>query len=424
MKEESARETLDYVGFDQALETVIEMVNRTLPGRLPLGDCGGLVLAEQAVSRVDSPSMDASLKDGFAVRSDDLAAMVSGKLEGLRVVGQATAGVPFDGEVGPGEALSITTGAPIPPGADAVVASEFVSDGSQGSICVTEGLAAGKNVLPRGTDNRVGDALFGTGTFLGPGMLGRMAAAGLDGARVFPGPRVSIIAVGDEVVAPGGSLGPGQLYASNLVTLGAWLEQFGISYTSRIVRDDEGELESAVEECLADSDALLTSGGAWRSSRDLVVPLFERRGWNRGFHRVRIGPGKGTAFGLDGGKTVFCLPGGPPSNEMAFLQLALPGLMAMSGGSGRVFPVVKATYRGSGKSQREADWTHFMHGNLSMGEAGFVVEINRLSSRLESIASANAVVIQREGAGTISDGDVVEAQWIRPAPLPDIGNRD
>jgi len=140
-----------------------------------------------------------------------------------------------------------------------------------------------------------------------------------------------VIGVGDEVVAPGCRLDQGQLYASNIVTVGAWLTSFGVSHDSAIVKDDAQEIKTAMLKCRPHVDVFLTSGGAWGSERDLVVAVLRELGWQEIFHHVRMGPGKGIAFGLWEGKPVFCLPGGPPSNEMAFLQLAFPGSCAWAG---------------------------------------------------------------------------------------------
>jgi len=177
---------------------------------------------------------------------------------------------------------------------------------------------------------------------LTPALTGLLAAGGLEQVKVYPSPRVAVVATGDEVIAPGHPLQPGQLYASNIVTLYSWLHHFGMSGETAVVRDRPDELEMTFQKLLSRNDALLTSGGAWKSERDLTTRVLDEMGWEMFFHRVRIGPGKAVALGILDGKPIFCLPGGPPSNEMAFLQIALPGLLQMAGRPHNTLPIERS----------------------------------------------------------------------------------
>ena len=144
----------------------------------------------------------------------------------------------------------------------------------------------------------------------------------------------------------------------------------------------------------------------------MVIPLFERRGWDPGFLRVRMGPGKGTAFGMDRGKPVFCLPGGPPSNETAFLEIAVPGIRAMSGHSKPSFPLVLATYQGPPVPPRGDRWTHFERVSLRSEEGSLVAVATGRGSRLAAMADTDGMLVMEEGAATVEPGQSVRIQWL------------
>jgi len=248
------------------------------------------------------------------------------------------------------------------------------------------------------------------GEILTPAKTGWLAAAGIDQVKVLPRPSVGLLGIGDEVVSPGQPLGPGQLYASNLVTLKSWLGQFRMQADMTIVPDNQGLLCQTVS-CLAEqTDVILTSGGAWMSDRDLTVRSLEALGGDVVFHRIRMGPGKAVAMVLLGQTLVFCLPGGPPSNEMAFLQIALPGLLRLSGlrdaPFGRQMACLTETVRG------HVDWTQFLHGKL-FEESGqcFVTPLKK-ASRLQSQAEANALIEIPEGTAAIAANTGVSVQCL------------
>jgi len=158
----------------------------------------------------------------------------------------------------------------------------------------------------------------------------------------------------------------------------------------------------------------MTSGGAWGSERDLVIGSLAQLGWQEIFHHVRMGPGKGIAFGIWEGKPVFCLPGGPASNEMAFLQLALPGILRMSGDTRHPLQTVAARLTEDLQARHPA-WTEFKDAMLSRDTAGnYRVELYRNRSRLQAIASANSLVCIPEGAESLKSGEFVPAQILAP----------
>ena len=259
---------------------------------VPLLLAPGRVLAREVTARTDSPSADVSLKDGYAVRAEDTVRASRQSPARLRVLGSRFAGERGETKTRPEGCVKITSGAILPEGADAVVGIEFCSETSEG-ILVSDPVAAGFNVLAQGTDIAAGAALGAPGDRLSPGVAGWLAAAGLEEVPVYRLPSVALVATGDEVVAPGAPLEQGQLYASNLVTLSAWLGVFGIATDLAILPDRRDDLRQELPRAIEGHDALLTSGGAWDSERDLVVGVLEELGWKQVVSSGSNGPGKG-----------------------------------------------------------------------------------------------------------------------------------
>jgi molybdopterin molybdotransferase len=400
------------ISFDEALDKIIDFVQPLSSEKVELIEAVGRIAAEDPNSRIDSPSADVSLKDGFAIHSEDLTSASPSSPVHLRVVGEIAAGGAWNGTVGRGEAVKVLSGARIPNGADAVVAVEFTSLNGE-TLKVTGDAGVGRNILVQGADLQQGDHLVTSGTRLRPASLGLLATGGYDDISVYKLPHIGILATGDEVVAPGKPLGEGQLYASNLVTLAAWCAKFGWPVDTKVVPDEASQIRDGLKSYLAKCDVLLTSGGAWKGDRDLVVHLLDDIGWQKIFHRVRIGPGKAAAFGLFEGKPIFCLPGGPPSNLMAFLQLALPGIKKLGGWTDPNHDTLDAFLARDLSGQ--VDWTQFIFGQLVRGEDGLSFTPLRMKSRLSEMAIANSVAAIPEGVSAIASGTSIRVQMITAA---------
>lgn len=403
-----------YLGYADAFARIADTVPQLGAEELPLDLGVGRIAAEDVVARISYPSQDVSLKDGYAVISGDIAAASTEHRVTLEIIGEAFAGAAFDGRLLRGKAVKITSGAPIPPGAEAVVSEEFCEASSPDRIMVTADAGPGRNILRAGAEVRGGATIVERGGRLLPGYLGLAAAAGIHAVKVYRRPRVAVVGVGDEVVAPGGNLSPGQLYASNLVTMEAWLASFALACTSSVVPDDKAAIQRELAQHIEEADVVLTSGGAWGSERDLVVAALGELGWEPVFHHVRMGPGKGIAFGRWRGKPVFCLPGGPASNEMAFLQLALPGILRMSGDTRHPLQTVPARLTEDVPARHRA-WTEFKDATLARDDSGdYTVSLYRHRSRLQAIASAHGLVCVPEGTDGLRAGRVVPVQVLSP----------
>jgi molybdopterin molybdotransferase len=270
----------------------------------------------------------------------------------------------------------------------------------------------GRNIFGKGADIRAGEIIASKGEVLSPALIGLLASAGLKEIRVYKSPHVAVIATGDEVVAPGAPLTEGKLYASNLVEICSWLSLFGLSFRTELAPDSRKAIVSTILEQLPHVDAFITSGGAWGSERDLIIRVLESLNWQGIYHRVRMGPGKAVGFGLLEKKPFFCLPGGPPSNEMAFLQLALPGLLTMQGYRHPPFLSVQA--RLTETVSGDKDWTQFVHARIEEGKDVFAVHPIKQESRLQSMARKDALIVIPEGCKGLPRGEVIQVQLLGP----------
>jgi molybdopterin molybdotransferase len=403
-----------YIGYREAFDIIGANVWPVGDEELPLDQCVCRVMAADLVALMSYPSIDVSLKDGFAVKSRDVVKADRGKPVRLKVVGSIFAGIKKEGRVGDGTAFKICSGGPLPDGADAVVSSEFCDEISQGEVLIKADAGPGRNVLRAGGEVEAGAPIVRKGERLLPGYMGLAAAAGISDIKVHRRPRVAVIGVGDEIVAPGEKLSSGQLYASNLVTMEAWLASFSISCVASVVADNENSIKQEFQKYLQNFDAILTSGGAWGSERDLVIGVLNKLGWQELFHHVRMGPGKGIAFGIWNNLPVFCLPGGPASNEMAFLQLALPALLRMGGETRHPLQTIPARLTEEVKCRHKA-WTEFKDAIVTLdGGGNYTVALYKNRSRLQAIASASGLICIPEGKELLRNGDVVPVQLLSP----------
>lgn len=395
------------IGFEEALSRALERLTPLSPIDIEIDKVVGLAVAENCIATVDCPSASVSMKDGYVVVSTDLENASQDRPVKLKVTGSVFAGSQKDVPVSHGTAVKIMTGAKIPQGADAVISSEFTED-NNGSVLCFRDTGVGRNILEQGHDVKKGDRIVCLGEILMPAKTGLMAAGGISSVRVHPLPRIGIIAIGDEVVKPGKSLKEGQLYASNIVTLVSWLKHFRMKSKISIVPDQKELLWDAIESMLEDVDVLITSGGAWKSERDLTVKTFQEIGGEIVFHHVRMGPGKAVAVILLRGKTVFCLPGGPPSNEMAFLQIALPALFHLAGKPPIPFKSKTATLTKTIRGDK--NWTQFFHARLVDNSGQLFVEPLKIKSRLQSQANANAIIKVSEDMELLEKGEQIQIQ--------------
>jgi molybdopterin molybdotransferase len=402
-----------FIGFTEALNLTLAHVSAGGTEQLPVLEAVGRILAADVKASVDSPSISTSRKDGYAVLPEDLKAASPATPVRLKLVGCLRAGEMRPVGIRTGEAVRVTTGALIPEGAVAIISEEFCRLEDETLVCLNSA-GPGRNILLRGTDVRMGEIVAARGAALRPPLLGLIAAAGHGSVCVHQVPRASVIATGDEVVSPGEPLPEGKLYASNLIEICSWLGLHAIPFEAAVVGDRREDIRAAIHSRLDRADVFITSGGAWGSEKDLILQVAADMGWSGIYHRVRMGPGKPVGFGLLDGRPFFVLPGGPPSNEMAFLQLALPALMKMKGADPRLFPMAAA--RLAETVTGEQGWTDFIHARLQHRDGELWVSPARLKSRLKSMAEKEALIIIPEDRDEIPAGETACIQLLASPP--------
>ncbi|QTA90935.1 molybdopterin molybdotransferase MoeA [Desulfonema magnum] len=400
-------------GYEEALKMTLETISPLGRDQVDLPECTDRIIADDLYALVNSPSIDASMKDGYAVRSDEIEQATHENMVRLNVIGMAAAGVPTDKAVSNGTAIRILTGAKIPDGANAVLAEEFVV--REGDVVSAfENAEPGRNILPKGDDVEAGKRIATKGSRLSPGMIGILAAAGHSKLPVYHRPRLAIVATGDELMVPGQPFSEGKLYASNLYILNSWCLRYGMTPTLSLVSDKPEVITEKLAQAIATHDAVITIGGAWTGDRDFVANTLKALGWKQLFHRIRMGPGKGVGFGVLDQKPVFMLPGGPPSSLMAFLQIALPGLLRLAGHNKPFLPrmMVKLSEK---LISRDMKWTHFVYGSFrAENEHTFFdpAPLRLVANRLKAIAHAEGVIAIPEGVKSLSAGAVIPAQLL------------
>ena len=400
---------MEDISFRKALGITLSSIRPLSAEDIPLEKLTGRVTADDVFSIVDVPSLDISLKDGYAVKSYDIEQASLASPVYLKHAGSLMAGSSGQIAVTHGHAVKIMSGARIPDGADAVLAGEFASyDGVV--IKALNNAAPGKNILPKGTDIKKGELIIERGMKLRPHQVGLVAAAGYSSLRVYKKPSVAIIATGNEVLAVGMPFQHGKIFASNLVTISAWCSFYGIAANTLIVKDEEEAIREAILHYVDKSDCLITSGGAWTGERDLTIRVMDGLRWNKLYHRVRIGPGKAIAFGHLGSKPVFCLPGGPPSNQIAFLQLTLPALSFLEGNRDLSLPTCNAVLAETLRGQK--DWSQFVFGRLSSSNNCSFFYPLKTASRLQTMAKADGLVCIPEGKEYLMEGEHVNVQLL------------
>ncbi|MDR2861922.1 MAG: molybdopterin molybdotransferase MoeA [Syntrophobacterales bacterium] len=398
-----------WVGLEEALRLTEGNLTLMPPEVLPLHECAQRIAAEDVYAQIDSPSLTASLKDGYAVCASDVASAGEKTPVILPLAGVVAAGETTFLALEKGQTIRILTGAPLPSGAEAVVSQEFTREDDR-QITFFAHAEAGRNVLKRGTDVRKGEQIVRKGEILTAGHAGLLAAAGLESILVHRLPRVAIAATGDEIIAPGEPFRSGAIFASNLVTLSAFLRHRKIEVVTKIIKDRPEQIREAVSSLLAESDVLLTIGGAWEGDKDYALRVLHDLGWEAYYHRVRIGPGKAVSFGVLQGKPVFCLPGGPPSNEMAFLQIAFPAILAMSGDSSPALAATQAVLTEEVRGQK--DWTQFIYAELREENSKWYATPLVSASRLKNMAGAKGLIKIPEGEQVLASGERITVQLL------------
>ncbi|MGZ6728910.1 MAG: molybdopterin molybdotransferase MoeA [Gaiellaceae bacterium] len=386
--------------IDEAQRLILERVRPLGPEPVPLEEAGGRILAETATAAVDLPPFASSAMDGFALRSED----TPGRLP---VVDRIAAGAPAARELRAGETMAIATGGVVPDGADAVIPFEYVGE-NDNTIEVSDHVAAGACVRPRGGDVRAGDPVVEAGRRLGPAHLGALAAAGVAEVVCASRPRASVLTTGTELRSPGEPLGPGEVYEANGLILAAQLASAGAFAERRAaVADDEDAHREALARGL-EADVLVTSGGVSVGPHDLVRRIEAELGVEEVFWRVAVKPGKPVAFGVRGSTLVFGLPGNPVSSLVGFALFVRPAVLALQGYSDPLPRFQPGRLAAALKRNPARD--ELVRARTRAGDEGWL-ELEPLTGQeshmIARAAGADALVLVPRGEGDLEGGSPV-----------------
>ena len=391
------------IPLEEVRDTVLGACAPLSPRAVPLDEALGCVAAAALEAEEAVPPFANTAMDGFAVRASDTA----GAPVELKIVGTLPAGAAPTVEVGPGQAVRIMTGAPIPDGADAVVMVEQTS--VEGDVVTVEQTASvGDHIRGPGEDLRPGQVVIEPDTVLGPAHLGVLASLGYQRVPVYPRPRVGVMSTGDELVEGPVALRPGQIRDSNRPTLLALVRRSGfVAVDLGLVADDEAAIEAGVRRALETCDALVTSGGVSVGDFDYMKTVLGRLGQLRSW-QVAIKPAKPSAFGLVGGKPVFGLPGNPVSSMVSFELFARPALRRMGGHRDLDRPLVDAV-AAEPLRRRPDGKLHLVRVVAGLGEDGrwrVRPVAGQASHQLWAAAGANALAFVPDGPGVEAGGTV------------------
>ena len=313
---------------DEALDLVIQTAVPRSSQSYSLAAARGLVLAENIVADGDYPSFRRSMMDGFAVRLAD-----AGKA--VPVIGEIPAGASWDGELVDGNSLAILTGAPCPPGTEAVVPKENTRQQGNDVLLPTQ-LVPNQNIASPGSECRQGDCVVAAGMRVTPLAVGVLASFGKRLVRVIPQPRLGIITTGGELAGEGMVLQSGQIRNSNGPMLAAMAQELGIDSPPCLhAGDDLSELRQALEK-LADMDIIVLTGGVSVGTYDLVPQVLADFGAKTVFHGVKQKPGKPILFARTDRQIFFGLPGNPLAGHLGFHRYVSAAIRKMSGRDARL----------------------------------------------------------------------------------------
>ncbi|MFC7306188.1 gephyrin-like molybdotransferase Glp [Streptomyces monticola] len=417
------------------LEDILGAVHPLEPIELQLLDAQGCVLVEDITVPVSLPPFDNSSMDGYAVRTADVAGAGEEFPAVLEVIGDVAAGSPGDLTVGPGQAARIMTGAPLPPGAEAVVPVEWTDgglgegpvgtmnphsaspEGATGEVRVHRPAEARAHVRARGSDVKAGERALDAGTVLGPPQLALLAAIGRGSVRVRPRPRVVVLSTGSELTQPGEELPEGHIYDSNSFALTAAARDAGaIAYRVGAVADDAETLRSTIEDQLIRADLLVTTGGVSVGAYDVVKEALQHvgdedeAGSGIEFRKLAMQPGKPQGFGSIGPDhtPLLALPGNPVSSYVSFELFVRPAIRALMGLKDVSRPTARAELRADTPLSSPSGKRQFLRGRYDE-EAGAVTPVGGAGSHLiAALAHADALIVVPEDTTEVAPGAEVE----------------
>lgn len=416
---------------EEHLADILATVRPLDATELRLLDTLGCVLVEDVVVAVSLPPFDNSSMDGYAVRTADLVGATDEFPAVLTVIGEVAAGSGVLPQVGPGEAARIMTGAPLPPGAEAVVPVEWTDggagggavtsmrpaaeapDGASGEVRVYRPAEPRAHVRAAGSDVHAGDLALEAGTVIGAPQIALLAAIGRGTVKVRPRPRVVVISTGSELVQPGEELGDGQIYDSNSFALTAAVREAGaIAYRVGAVSDDADSLRATVEDQLVRADLVITTGGVSVGAYDVVKEALssvgdeDEPGSGIDFRKLAMQPGKPQGFGSIGPEhtPLLALPGNPVSSYVSFELFVRPAIRALMGREDVNRPTVRARLESDKPLSSPAGRRQFMRGVYDARSASVRPVGGAGSHLIAALAHADSLIVVPEGTTSVEPG--------------------
>jgi molybdopterin molybdotransferase len=393
----------DLIALADARALVVDSVVPLATETVALADALGRVLAEDVVATADAPPWPSSAMDGYAVRSGPAG-------RSLRVIDEARAGFPAAASVEPETAIRISTGAPVPAGADAVIRVEDTEE-SDHTVVLNADVAPDRNIRMPGEDMRSGTVVVTAGTRLGPGEIAGCAVAGAGDLVCAVQPGVAVTTTGSELVDPGVDPAPGQIADSNGPMLAALARCAGARVVSVERRGDErADIEAALGTALETADVVAISGGMSVGAHDHVKDALDSLGVDRRFWGVAMRPGKPALFGTRDRTLVFGLPGNPVSAAVGFLLYARPAIRALQGAPA----IVTATATLTEPVARLPRLVNAIRVRLEETASGMTATPNgsQGSHVVTSLIGADALAFIPAGEGELAAGESVTVERI------------
>ena len=403
------------ISIEKAQEVVLANLPACKSERIGIREAQGRYLAEDLVAAGDIPPFRRALMDGYAVRALD----VAGAPARLTIVGEVRAGAEIRCRVGPGQAAAVTTGAPVPEGADAVqIVEQTERPPDGGAVVVLKPVTPGENIAAVGSEAVAGETVLEAGRCIGPAELAVMAMFGYARVSAWKRPSVALLVTGDELVEASDNPGMHQIRNSNAYSLSGQLRLLGLEpeYLG-IVRDCKADLRARVEDGL-ERDVLILTGGVSMGRYDFVKEVLQELQVQILFDKVAMKPGKPTVFARKGDRLLFGLPGNPVSTFVAFENFVRPALGRLCGSPNPELPRVRGALQSDMK--QSPGRTAFLPARASWTEAGWMVHplTWRGSADIIGFSRANAMVMIPGDRAFVNRGEAVEALL-----LPDFFHR-
>lgn len=399
---------MNSLSFEAAQAMLLDRVRPVSAETVPLSRCPGRILASPLIAAENVPPFDRSPYDGYAFRAADSAGASEESPVTLPILEEIPAGSVPTREVTPGTAVKILTGAPIPPGADAVCKYEdtrFTAD----AVTLLRPYAPGCNIVRAGEDVQAGQVLARAGDRIDPGVAGTLAAQGVTHPAVYRRPRVGVLSTGDEVTEAGDPLAPGKIRNSNRYTLETVLETLGFEpvYLG-LAGDDPARIAALMRQGLEDCDALVSTGGVSVGDYDLTPAAMEQAGIELLFRGVALKPGMACAYGVWNGKPVCALSGNPASAMTNFYAVALPALRRMAGLREPGYRPIRVTLCEDFGKKSPA--TRLLRGRLDLSDGTVRMHLPQEQGNviLSSLIGADVVAIVPAGSGPLPRGTTLD----------------